>query len=343
MAQGLVCAIILNWNGWSDTLGCLASLRKARPGPDTVVVVDNGSTDDSCEQIAKWAGEHYLRTFILDQGDALPETFMAEPPPFLLIRNKRNLGFAGGNNSGIVWALFVKHFQYIWLLNSDTMVDPESLASLLAWSRDVSGDIIGSTVVYADRPQSVQCAGGCRYSPVTTITRSFMENETLSSVLRSDAKIALTYVYGASFFVQSKLFAECGLLDERYFLFYEENDFCERVRRRGYTLSWCKGSIVYHKGSQSIGRPGFASSKKIAFANYHENLSTLLFSRKFYPYLLPFALFFRFFGKIFLIGKRGEWFLLRPLLHAYRDFLAGKNQREHYDKYAGYSDMGGGK
>ena len=88
---------------------------------------------------------------------------------------------------------------------------------------------------------------------------------------------------------------------------------------------------MYHKVSQTVGRVDSGDRGKIAFANYHENLSTLIFSKKFYPYLLPFIMVFRFLGKLAMVAKRGEWYLVKPLLHAYRDFFVGWNQRKMGD------------
>ena len=120
------------------------------------------------------------------------------------------------------------------------------------------------------------------------------------------------------------------MLNNDYFLFYEEIDFCTKAQRLGFKLGWCRGSIVYHKVSQTIGRPDCGDREKIAFANYHENMSTLIFTRRFYPLLLPFTMLIRFFGKLVMIAKRKEYYLVRPLVHAYCDFFIGKNRRDDY-------------
>ena len=106
----------------------------------------------------------------------------------------------------------------------------------------------------------------------------------------------LDYIYGASLFVRAEVFTRCGLLNEDYFLFYEEIDFCTRAKRAGFGISWCRDSIVFHKGSQTVGRVDSGDRGKIAFANYHENLSTLIFSKKFYPTFYRLSWFFVFWG-----------------------------------------------
>ena len=133
--------------------------------------------------------------------------------------------------------------------------------------------------------------------------------------------------FGASLFVRPEVFHRCGLLNDDYFLFYEEIDLCTLATKEGFALYWCRESVLLHKGSNSVGKPDSGNRKKIAFANYHENLSTLLFTRGFYFWLLPLTLLFRFFGKLVVIGTRGDWYLARPLCAAYVDFFSGKNRR----------------
>ncbi len=325
--SGKVCVIVLNWNGWSDTLECLESLVRTEPLPQTIVVVDNGSTDQSVERILLWAKERFGHVPVLNYGEADTEK-SGVAPSFLLIRHSENFGFAAGNNSAISWALSRDVFDFIWLLNNDTTVHPDTLGTLLWCAEQAGAGVVGSTIVYEDRQEVVQCAGGCFYNPLTTIFRPYLAEALLSEALRGKEPHDFDYIYGASLFVRAELFPRCGLLNEDFFLFYEEIDFCKRVRRAGYTLSWCTEAVVRHKGSSSVGRPDSAGREQRAFANYHENLSTLLFTRRFYPWFLPLALFFRFFGKLAVVSIKREWFLVQPLLLAYFDFFMGRNRRD---------------
>jgi GT2 family glycosyltransferase len=236
------------------------------------------------------------------------------------MQNTTNLGYAAGNNTGIRLALSKGHFDFIWILNNDTTAHERSVETLLVCAKDHPGTgIFGSSVVLADK--TLQCAAGYRYNPLTTIYRPALGGEKLDKVLQGNHSPRLDYIYGASMFVRTGVFKKIGLLSEEYFLFYEELDFCRRAKRAGLGMGWCRDSIVYHKNSSTIGRPGSTEKGKIVLANYHENLSTLIFTKKFYPVWLPFAMLFRFFGKLAFIIKRRDWHLVRPLLWAYRDFF----------------------
>ena len=316
------CAIILNWNGWEDTIECLDSVLLLKPCIETIIVCDNASSDGSSEKILSWAGKHYSSSSIMVLDQDIYIAGKSPSPQFVFIQNYSNVGYAGGNNTGIRFVLSQGAYEYVWILNNDTVVHPQALYSLLVYARshpDVG--ILGSTVVHFDRKNRVQCAGGCRYYPLTTIFRSLFEGEILDNLLRHRPKVRLDYVYGTSMFVRAKVFKRVGLLNEEYFLFYEELDFCERTKRAGFEIGWCPDSIVFHKGSSTIGRSDSSDSRRIAFANYHENLSTLKFTRRFYPWALPIAMVCRFVGKLIMIAKRQELYLVRPLIKAYLDFM----------------------
>lgn len=311
MDQSRVCVIILNWNGWPDTLDCLTSLIEADKKPAALIVVDNGSSDDSVAQIQDWQ-----KKFLSSSSFS-----------FHLVQNRNNLGYAGGNNAGISFALDQGDFDFVWLLNNDTTVRPDSLGSLLQCAADSRASIFGSTVVYADRQDIVQCAGGCSYQPLTSIFRPFLHGN-IDRAISFKGEPQLDYIFGASFFVRSEVFAQCGLLNEQYFLFYEEIDFCKQAKMAGFNLMWCRESIVVHKGSRSIGASDSKDKTRRSFAAYHENLSTLLFTKKFYPSLLPFVMLFRFCGKCVKNGLQGEWYLLKALMQSYYDFCRSRNSRD---------------
>lgn len=329
MNNPIVTVIILNFGQPGTTIACLQSLVQLPSPPTTIIVCDNGSSKAGSQAILEWGTKQFgtENTDIMDAGFTGQP---AKPVKFVFIQNGANVGFAQGNNPGIRYGL-VNGSDFIWLLNNDTTVHPQALEHLLHCVEEDQSHITGSTIVFDDDQTTVQCAGGCSYSPITSIFKPAMGGVAVEEAIKSSDNIPhLDYIYGASLFVQQQVFRKCGLLNEDFFLFYEEIDFCERARKAGFKLGWCRDSIIYHKVSQTIGRPDSADKKKIAFANYHENLSTLLFTRKFYPYLLPLAILFRFFGKLAMISKRGDFYLAWPLLHAYRDFFTGKNQRDKY-------------
>lgn len=317
-----VCVVLLNYNGREDTLDCLEALAAMRPGPwdlerpGLVAVCDNGSSDGSPEALLAWAARRGLEA--LDIEAARVGRPPSGTPGLALVRNGRNLGFAAGVNTGLRLGLAVGA-EHFWLLNNDTLPEPGALAALLSGADGRT--ILGSTVTHARDPERVQAAGGCRYNPLTTVFKPHLGGRPLTEALAADAEPALDYVYGASMFIPRAALETVGLLNEEHFLYYEELDFCRRARQAGFGLGWRRASVVRHKAGASVGRePG-------GLACYHENLSTLLFTRRHHPALLPAAAALRLAGKAVVLAARGQWRLLRPMAQAYADFLTGRRRR----------------
>ncbi|MGA1868904.1 MAG: glycosyltransferase family 2 protein [bacterium] len=312
---------MVNWNGWMYTLECVQSLFEAKLRPFSIVVCDNNSTDNSQHHILNWARNHFLTSQIQHLGSEIEEKSLSFIPSFVFIQNPSNLGFSGGNNPGIRWALHQGCFDFIWILNNDSKVHSHALRYLyLSAKNEPKAGIFGSTIISSDTNDRLECAGGCWYEPITTVARFALKNQILSDLLKKSPKLNLDYISGVSMFIRDEVFRKVGLFNEDYFLFYEELDLCTRAKKAGFELMWSPQSIIYHKGGASIGRPGFANRKKIRLSNYHENLSTLLFTKNCYPQLLPLAMFCRFFGKLAAVTWRGEWYLIKPLVQAYMDF-----------------------
>ena len=215
-----VSCILLNWNGWHDTVACLDALKQCTFPGLTVIVVDNGSTDDSIARI------------------------QAAHPDVLLLESKTNLGFAGGNNIGIRYAL-AHNADYVWLLNNDTEPAPDALSALV--SKALTNDRIGavaSICYYADAPSTVQAWAGGQVN--LWVGRSL--NSTKPRV--DDWFDALN---GASMLVVRTAIEDAGLLDEGFFLYWEDTEFCLRLRKKGWRLAAAPDSRVLHKVSASTG------------------------------------------------------------------------------------------
>jgi len=319
--------IILNWQGWRDTLACLDSLKNLNyKEPISIIVCDNGSTNDSFEQILKWARQHYspseMGIFSPENGEQFKGKIKPHYSPFVLIQTGANLGFSGGNNVGIRYALATQKVEYLWLLNNDTEVDADALSALYEYAiAHPNHALIGSTIIDYEARQTVQCAGGCHYSPLLTIFQPVFGGEPLNKVIECNKTITFDYIFGAAMFLPIAAVQKVGLLNEEYFLFYEELDYTQRLKRQGYDIGWCKNCLVYHKGSASVGSVDEGDRDKRRLANYYENLSTLKYTANFYPYSLPLVMVLRFLGKSFALLSRRDFYLFAPLFKAYRDFM----------------------
>lgn len=235
-----VAVIVLNWNGWKDTLECLSSLEKLDYPNYEMVVVDNGSTDRS--------------------EDKIREAY----PGVSLIETGTNLGFAGGNNVGVSYAL--QHgADYVWLLNNDTVADESCLARMVELAEaDSSVGAVGSVLYEMHEKDSIQTYGGGRVLLWMGITRYFT-----SPVPDEDVH----YLTGASLLVRREALEDVGFLDDRFFMYWEDTDYGLRLRKAGWKLAVAPEAKLWHKEFAGLGR------KSVALDNLFNFSAVLLFKR----------------------------------------------------------------
>lgn len=217
--QKRVAVVVLNWNGWQDTLECIASLQKLNCPNFELIVVDNGSTDGSQAWIE------------------------ARVPEVRVIQTGTNLGFGGGCNVGIRNAL-ESGADYVWLINSDAIVDADALTELvrLADERPLLG-AVGSVLYEFDRPQQIQLWGGGRVNLWLGMSRHQL------------APAALDFVSGASMLLRREAIEQVGMFDEHaFFMYWEDTDLGLRLRQAGWQLAVAEKSHVWHKLSASLGK-----------------------------------------------------------------------------------------
>jgi GT2 family glycosyltransferase len=331
-----VYVLLLNWRGWADTIECLESVFRQRYGNFRVVVCDNDSPDDSVERIRTWAEGRLL----VDVPQAQPLRRLSLPPvakpiplteldrdgaarggemevdrPLTLIRTGGNLGFAGGNNIGIRYALARGDADYIWLLNNDTVVDPDALAVMVERARrDDRAGVVGAKLLYYDDPQRVQAIAGGRLTAwkgmATHLGAGVRDDE------RWTSPIELDVILGACLLIRREVIEEIGLLDEAYFMYSEELDWCWRARRRGWKLLYAPGSVVWHKVGRSVGQ-------RSTLQEYHAARGTLLFMRKHFPRLLPVAFVYGLYRTLLPKLLRVQPARAKAVLRAYRDAVRG--------------------
>jgi GT2 family glycosyltransferase len=216
--------IIVNWNGKDLTLECLASLAQA--GPMHVIVVDNGSEDGSVDEIRR------------------------RHPDVTVLAMGSNLRFAGGNNAGIRHALDAGA-EEIMLLNNDTVVDPDFLRAMTG-TLNSSPDIgaIAPHIFYYDRPDLLWYAGG-EISYWTGTMRHAGIRETAAGRPMQPRDTA--YATGCCLLARREALERVGLLDESYFIYAEDADWCARARAAGYRIVVEPRARVWHKVSVSAG------------------------------------------------------------------------------------------
>lgn len=236
-----VSIIILNWNGWPETIACLQSLTKISYPHYEVIVADNGSEDDSVRKIKAWAKKGLIKDFSL-------------------MENKKNYGFAKGNNLAIKKVLKKGKSAFLLLLNNDTVVDKNFLVELVkvAESQEKIG-IVGSKVYYfpPKRKNLIQsCGAGIDLKTGRLV--SYGDGQADSKRFEKNKRV--DYVYGASMLVKRRVWEKVGLFDEKFFAVAEDADFCLRAKKAGFFTYVAPLSKVWHKSEVSLQKvPGFSA------------------------------------------------------------------------------------
>ena len=211
--------VVLNWNGWQDTVSCLASLQLQDYPNFNLLVVDNGSTDGSADQIKK----------------AMPSVE--------LLQTGANLGFGGGCNEGMRRAL-ARGADYIWLINSDSIADSHALSALVQTAdQDLALGSVGSILYEVDAVNRIQLWGGGRVQLWSGRSRHRLTPG------------ALDFISGASVLLRCTALREVGLFDQAaFFMYWEDTDLAFRLRKAGWQLAVADSSRVWHKQSASLGK-----------------------------------------------------------------------------------------
>lgn len=236
--------VIVNWNGCDDTLACLASLSKLDYPSYEVVVVDNGSYDDSVQVI---------RT-----------TF----PQATLIETGGNLGYVGGNNLGLEYAKAIEA-NYALLLNNDTEVASDFLRILVnAAEAESAVGIAGPTIYYHEQPDVIWSAGGAiDWNRGSTWMVGLNERDEGQF---GTGPRPVDFITGCAMLVRRAVLERAGLLDERFFMYYEEIEWCVRVAGAGFGVRHVPTARIWHK----IAPQAQAASP---FVHYYMTRNRLLF------------------------------------------------------------------
>ncbi|PKP35263.1 MAG: hypothetical protein CVU00_03120 [Bacteroidetes bacterium HGW-Bacteroidetes-17] len=239
----LVSIITVNYNRLQDTIELLESLGKIYYSNIELILIDNGSDDDLNLLERKFSN-------------------------LKLIKNKKNLGFAAANNIGIKLA----KGKYILLINNDVIVTPEFLTYLVQkLEQDQSIGIVSPKIYYYYKPNMIQYAGFTDINPITIRNKGIGFNELESG--KYDEEKETYYAHGAAFLFRTELIKKIGFMSEIFFLYYEEMDWCKRVRNNGYKIYYIPRSIIYHKDSATTGADSPMKS-------YYLNRGRLIYMRR---------------------------------------------------------------
>lgn len=317
MASSVI-AVVVNWNGWRDTIDCLESILQSDVAPEQTIVCDNGSTDGSLGHVRAWLSERGISFAAYSTATQL---FHPGDPsvPIALVEIGTNLGYAGANNIGIAYALDVCDARYVWILNNDVVVERGALRAMLDLAQsDERIGLVGPKLLNVEAPQTIQAMGGGYIIPVICHDTQLGAGRPADSFAQTP--IELDHLIGACLLARAAAIRSVGPIDESYFLYREETDWCIRMGRKGWKLYCCPAAVVLHKQSRSAGF-------KTPVHDYYAVRNMLHLVRKLYPASLPTA--FAYFSIRSLVPKivRLQFVRAGAVLAALRDFMSGVTGR----------------
>ncbi len=291
--------VILNFNGWNNTISCLKSLEKIDIPVATqieIVVIDNGSENDSVKKIKE------------------------KMPKSKLIEIKENLGFTGGNNFGIKYAID-NGTDYIVILNNDTRADKDMIKNLYESIKD--DDRAGSVLpkIYFEKGYEFH-KGRYRKEELGRViwyTGGIMDWGNLIGKNRGvdevdsgqyDRREEIELATGCCFMIRSDVLKKVGMFNEKYFLYYEDSELSERIKRAGYKIIYEPSAVLWHKNAESSGGSGSD------LQDYYITRNRLLFGMTYAPLRTKIALIRESLG-LLTTGRKWQ-------KKGVRDFFLGK-------------------
>lgn len=306
--------IILNWNGAEKTIECLASLQTMDYRPFEVILIDNKSTDNSVAELIDWLkSEKSAFSMELSVNNARPAqpSNISQQLPLYFILSDSNLGYAGGCNIGIRHAL-ARNFNYIWLLNNDTIVDKTTLSEMINIANS-SSDIgmVGSKIYFFLFPNLIWFSGG-------TLSRWFLApNHEGFNTYDNDEFVGshpIQFLTGCSLLVKNEVVKQIGLLHEPYFLYFEDVEWSSKARKHGWKICVASRSHVWHKTTLST----------TPYQIYYTIRNRFLFTLRYSPMKIPLVLFHFCKGNVLPHIIKRRWVPLKASLLGFFDFCLGK-------------------
>jgi GT2 family glycosyltransferase len=276
MKDPVVAIVVLNWNGWADTVRCLESVFRSSYPDYTVVVCDNGSEDDSMNRIRDWAegrrdavatappvprpiSYRQLTLGQLEHGNAPIDAGVR----LVLIEIGANLGFARGNNVGIRYALGC-NADYVFVLNNDTVLHPSCIATLIKFGEDRPGAaLMGPKILDLDSATYTQWPVTARLNfrsilfALSPVRRLIRHTALFKGLFYFEDSPAVVYaIPGSAMMFRAAALGKINLLDEETFIYWEEFIVAEKLREFGLFTFVVPGAVVWHAQGASVRRLG---------------------------------------------------------------------------------------
>jgi GT2 family glycosyltransferase len=289
-----VAIILVNWNGFDFTQACLNSLRKIEFPDFKVILVDNASQNQ--------------------EGQTLKKSF----PEIDLIENAENLGFSGGNNAGIRYAL-EQGFSHIMLLNNDTEVEPDFLGEMIRkFHQNPSLGVVQPLILFLKDPKKIWSAGG-KWIPA--IGRAITLGDREPIVDYRFKKTTLDWATGCCMLISREAVLKTGLLNEQYFAYFEDVEWSLRFKKAGFQIALAEKSVIHHEAGASSKKTHSEGtlSPRVFYFNARNQFLLLRSQRIYFGIVYH---FFRFLGWVGYFLVRGRFKKANSVLRGIRDGLS---------------------
>lgn len=285
----MVNIIIVNYNCWKDTIEAILSIYNSSTENFRIIIIDNHSLDDSFEKIKNWANNEFdfeidnifydskltikkniykSSTFIQKDKQLFCEdeiNNVSNEQNLIIAKTEKNLGFAGGINYAINNFIDLNVNSNIFLLNPDIFIEKNAIKNAVKFSKNYKEFILGMKIFHYDDPEKIFSVGG---SKICT------DHRISSKIDDYKYKDELNFIYGGAMLTNTNTINKVGLISEKYFLYWEEADWCHNASKMGIPFLLSKQSFVFNKIGQSIGR-GFNSE-------YFFTYNSFIFFDKYY-------------------------------------------------------------
>jgi GT2 family glycosyltransferase len=326
-----VAIIILNWNGWQDTIECLESIKKVDYEDLEVIVVDNASKDASIEKILSWCSQNRIRCQQLSYGpDDIKIKSIVKPVIYdessskgaiqqlLLIKLPENTGFCLGNNIGMKQAAG-NEAEIFLILNNDTIVTPNFLKPMVeVVQQEENIGLVGGIICYAENPDLIWFAGGS-FNKYLESARA--HDREFYSAVAFDRIFNTDWVSGCMTLIPRRVYDRLGGYYEGFFIWSEEWDYSLRAKNAGYRLVIASKGRIFHKEGRSLG-----IMKPLSYYYGTRNrlmLKSMYLSRSLRWPFLTFFLLSRI-PRYTYLAVHGRWDLVKAGSSAILDYFLGR-------------------
>ncbi|QII72211.1 glycosyltransferase family 2 protein [Apibacter sp. B2966] len=315
--------IIVNYNGCSDTIECLESLLKSTIQNFQLFIVDNSLKFDDFEMFKKWGQNISMKietkfpelVFPISEKSSQDLLYLNEEELYELkdieqkivfIKAKENKGFSAANNIVLKYLKKQDKFDYIWLLNNDTVVPVDFLHNISEKFKTMQNTIgiIGNSLCYYNQPEILQCTAN-KYNDWLAHTFPLYECMNYSDIPKK--AIYNLIPIGASMFIKKECFMEVGFLEEDYFLYFEEWDYTSRAKKKDWKSIIFTDLYIFHKHGTTIDNGNNEGKSKTLFSDYYLLINKLVFAKKNLKwYHLP-SVYLSFVPILINRIRRGQW------------------------------------